>query len=125
MAGSSPTDKLAQIFEAYFGQWDIHLSAETLATRQPGQLQMAGWTIHYLFGSDERGEYLDFYATHRMTNDRHVRIRASGETEMLPAFLDEICYPADATDEQRRQIEQEYRRHNIEVGDELRRKGFV
>ena len=118
-------ERLAQIFEAYFGQWDIRLPAEALATRQPGQLQMAGWTIHYLFGSDERGDYLDFYATHRMTNDRHVRIRMSGETEMLPTILDEICYPADATDEQRRQIEQEYRRHNIEVSDELRRKGFM
>lgn len=118
-------DNLAQIFEAYFGQWDIRLPAEAVATRQPGRLAAGGWTIHYLFGRDERGEYLDFYATHRMTNDRHVRIRASGETEMLPAIVDEIVYPPDATDEQRRQIEQEYRRHNIEVSDALRRKGFL
>lgn len=31
-------------------------------------------------------EYLDFYATHRMTDDRHHRIYENGEVEDLPAF---------------------------------------
>ena len=98
---------------------------EALTTRQPGRLSASGWTIHYLFGTDEQGDYLDFYAQHRMTNDRHVRIRATGETEMLPAILDAVAFPPDASDEQRRQVEQACRRHNISVTEGLRRKGFL
>ena len=118
-------DKIAQIFESYFGQWDIRLPDDALKARRSGRLSAAGWTIRFLFGTDEHGEYLDFYAEHHMTNDRHVRIRASGETEILPAILESIVYPADATDEQRRQVEQEYRRHNVSVTEDPRRKGFL
>jgi hypothetical protein len=118
-------DRIARIFDAYFGQWDIPLPLEALTTRRPGRLSASGWTIHYLFGTDEKGDYLDFYAQSRMTNDRHVRIRATGETEMLPAIRDAVVYPAQASDEERREIEQECRRHNTVVAAELRRKGFL
>jgi hypothetical protein len=118
-------EKIAQIFDAYFGQWGIQLPVGRLTADHTGRISAAGWTIHYRFGADAQSDYLDFYAAHRMTHDRHVRIRATGETEILPALLDAIIYPADATDEQRHQTEQEYRCHNIAVTNELRRKGFL
>jgi hypothetical protein len=32
------------------------------------------WAIWYLFGEDERDEHLDYYASHRMTDDQHARV---------------------------------------------------
>ena len=42
--------------------------------------------IWHLFGSDDRGGYLEYYASHRMTDDRHVRLREDGSVEHLPAM---------------------------------------
>lgn len=57
---------------------------EHVRERKRGKIVEAGWAIWYLFGEDERGEYLDYYASHRMTNDRHLRIREDGAEEYLP-----------------------------------------
>jgi len=59
-----------------------------------------------------------------MTNDRHLRIYASGETEGLPALSDMIIYPADASPEQQKKIEQKHARHNKSVMAILKQKGF-
>ncbi|MEA4908732.1 MAG: hypothetical protein GYA17_13430 [Chloroflexi bacterium] len=119
------TDSIYQVFAAYFDQWGIQLPEGALQRSQPGRLTAGGWTVRYLPGEDERGRYLDFYATHRMTNDRHVRIYASGETEMLPAYLEHVIYPENASQEQQRQAEGEYRQYNAQVTALLRQKGFV
>lgn len=117
-------DQTAEIFARYFESWDITLPAEAIENRQRGEIQSRGWTIHYLFGSNERGEFLDFYAAHRMTNDRHERIYTSGETESLPAIQDWLFYPENATKAQKKQAEREYREHNERVAEELKKKGF-
>lgn len=73
-------------FAEHFAPWDIVLPKEHVQKRRRGKIVVAGWAIWYLFGSDERGEYLDYYAAHRMTSDEHVRIYESGEIESLPAI---------------------------------------
>ena len=47
-----------------------------------------GWTIwtHFDIGSENGRERLDYYAVHRMTNDRDVRLYADGDKEDLPAM---------------------------------------
>jgi hypothetical protein len=60
------------------------LPPDHIEERRQGKLVAAGWAIWYLFGEDELGEYLDYYASHRMTNDRHIRIREDGTEECLP-----------------------------------------
>ncbi len=62
-----------------FGAWGIALPPEDVKERWRGTILAAGWAIWYLFGTDEGGEYLDYYACHRMTNDRHERIREDGD----------------------------------------------
>lgn len=45
--------------------------------------------ITYRVDPDEAGAVgLEFYATHRRTNDRHVRITADGQGEYLEALRD-------------------------------------
>ncbi|HYF62598.1 MAG TPA: hypothetical protein VD886_07265 [Herpetosiphonaceae bacterium] len=115
---------MARLFADYFAHWTIALPPADVERRQRGHISAAGWSIHYLFGADERGEYLDFYATHRMTNERHERLYADGGSESLPAPLPFMVFPADASPEDRERIQQEYYAHNREVGALLRAKGF-
>ena len=42
-----------------------------------------GDVVTYLFGQDERGEYLDFYMRHRFAGDQHIRIYEDGSSERL------------------------------------------
>lgn len=72
-------------FDSAFGSWGITLPEEALASRAAGTIQKKGWCIWYLFGTDEKGEYLDYYSSHRMTEAPHVRLRVGGSAEDLPA----------------------------------------
>ena len=120
----SSARRMAAPFDAYFGTWQIALPPDDLEQRRRGSIRAAGWSIWYLFGADERGEYLDYYATHRMTNEHHTRIYATGETVQLPAPLPFMVFPRDASPDDRERIEREYFAHNREVGELLRAKGF-
>ncbi len=75
-----------------------------------------------MFGSDEKGEYLDYYASHRMTNDRHVRIHAGGEEEDLPTIQEGRLCSQDPTEDKR--LEAEYYAENQRVAELLHEKGF-
>jgi hypothetical protein len=117
-------NSIDELFADYFRHWEIRLPTEALQSRQSGEIRAHGWTIQYQFNANERGVFLDFYVSHRMTNDRHMRIFESGETEDLPAYWDTLIYPANATERQKKQAQREYEQHNAEVSAELARKGF-
>jgi hypothetical protein len=115
---------IAAEFASYFAHWKIVLPEADLAARRRGSVHAAGWTIQYLFGADAQGEYLDFYATHRMTNERHQRIYASGQIEYLPTMHEFMVFPAAASQADKERIEREYYEHNRAIGALLRAKGF-
>ena len=81
MSGS--VDQHIVNFNKDFETWSIELPEEAVENRQRGKIVKSGWTIGYLFGTDEAGDYLDYYASHRMTNDRHVRLYADGSSKGL------------------------------------------
>ena len=97
---------------------------DSLANKTCGEINEAGRTIQFLFGTDDKGEFLDYYATHRMTNDRHVRIYADGETVDLPTVSDMIVYPKGSTPEDEKRIEADYYAENRRVAELLKAKGF-
>jgi len=74
----TPLRTIAQIFNSHFSSWKIFFPANDLRERKAGGIGGGGWSISYKFGSDERGEFLDYSAFHRMTNDRDVRIYGDG-----------------------------------------------
>lgn len=88
--------EIERCFNDDFVPWGISLPPEHKRNRRRGKSVEAGWAIWYLFGSDEKGEYLDYYASPRMTNDRHLRIREDGFEEHLP-IISTIC-PASRED---------------------------
>jgi hypothetical protein len=91
-------------FNAAFSHWNIRLPPEDLAQRRRGKIVQAGWTIWYLFGADEHGDYLDYYATHHMTNDRHVRLYANGRSEGLPTMQEFRRGSEDPEEDARRRM---------------------
>ena len=119
-----PLAAIANTFAQYFQHWNIQLPLEDMETRRPGKILQQGWVIEYVFGSTEDEEFLDFYAGHRMTNDRHVRIFANGRAEGLEAMQDSYGYPANADEATRRKAEDEFFTFNRAVFARLKAKGF-
>lgn len=113
---------IKKTFDQAFEAWGITLPEEALSQRQAGKIE-AGWYIQYVFGKDEKGEYMDYYAVHRMTNERHRRIYENGDTKALPARLDSFGYDPDVPgDEEKKQAE--FYEYNRKVSKELKNKGF-
>lgn len=109
-------------FNESFRYWRIQLPREAVEHRRRGTIVEAGWTIWYLFGSDDSGEYLDYYSSHRMTNDSHVRIYADGRVEGLESLW-EMRRSSDDPDEEER-LKIEFWEHNERVARLLEEKGF-
>lgn len=109
-------------FRLTFAAWGIALPSEHVEERARGKIVASGWAIWYLFGEDERGEYLDYYASHRMTDDRHARIRGDGKTESLPAVSTFRVVSGDEGEDAR--LKAKYLERNRRSGRMLREKGF-
>ena len=109
-------------FNESFRNWHIRLPREAIKARQRGKIVEAGWTIWFLFGADASGEYLDYYSSHRMTNDSHVRLYDDGRVEGLESLWD-MHSTSDDPDEAAR-LEDEFWDHNERVARLLEDKGF-
>jgi hypothetical protein len=105
-------------FDEYFSNWKIELPEKDLADRLNGYIAKSGWLIQYCFGTENGMGYLDFYASHRMTNDRHLRIYENGETKELLAYLEFFFFDDNGTGKRK------YEEHNKEVRKMLIEKGF-
>jgi hypothetical protein len=104
---------ISEVFADYFSNWNISLPPGAVAAMGRGSIYKAGWNIHYRFDmEDER--VMEFYATHHMTDDRRLRIHASGKTEHRPSIQTFMIVGK----------EDEYREHNRRVVEELRLLGL-
>lgn len=115
-------EKAETHFNERFSHWDIRLPPGDIAQRKAGKIVKSGWAIWYLFSSDAEGEYLDYYASHRMTSDDHNRVHVSGRTESLPV-LREMRRASDNPEEDAR-FEAEFYEANQRVARMLAAKGF-
>ena len=116
------TEMIADTFAKRFAHWKIRIPEENLKNRRGGYIQEGGWLIQYCFGNDGNGEYLDYYAAHRMTDDSHVRIYEDGTEESLPALSSMRIVSKDPVEDKR--LEDEYELHNANVTKMLIAKGF-
>jgi hypothetical protein len=114
---------LVSSFNRRFNHWSIKLPSQDGRVPERGEIMEAGWVIWFLFGDLDGEIYLDYYACHRMTNDRHVRLYADGRTENLPV-LTTIRQASDDPLEDKRFAE-EYAARNSEVAILLDQKGFA
>ncbi len=115
-------ERIAGEFRKRFRTWKLELPARALLDRRPGFFQAEGWLIQYAFGRNEQGDYLDYYATHRMAGDSHLRLYATGECEDLPALSTSHLTSDDPVEARR--LEQEFYERNRTIANELGEKGF-
>lgn len=83
-------EKAGDVFAETFARWGIEIEPDALR-RGRGQVNESGGNISFVTGSENGQDYLEYYATHRMTDDRHVRIWASGKTEVLQRSSRRTC----------------------------------
>ena len=114
-------DSIEAAFAGTFESWDIQLPSGAAALKLPGKITQAGWNIRYIFGED----YLDYYAEHRMTDPRHVRIHSDGRCESLGAPRDMYVVPRNADEAASRQAKEDFHAYNRRVYSGLRAKGLA
>ena len=109
--------KIKECFDEKFQNWQIALPSEDLQQRTRGSIQKNGWTINYLFGQEDGKEYLEYFASHRMTNDTLNRIYEDG-SEALLGYCQEFYLAGNQS------AEQEYLEHNRKFYQEAEDKGL-
>ncbi|MDQ1305994.1 MAG: hypothetical protein QG671_1826 [Actinomycetota bacterium] len=110
--------RIAEAFDAYFDRFNIRITAEDVVVGIRRTIRQDGWAITYRVDPDTAGlPTLEFYATHRMTNDRHVVISADGSFDHLDAIKEYliIAGPDSAA---------EFHAHNDNIEDRLRSRGL-
>ncbi len=120
----TPEQLIAEAFNAYFGDFGIAVTPEDVVVGSHRRLGERGWRITYRVDPDDTGlPSLEFYATHRMTNDRHVRIRADGHVEHLEAIDESYAYDAKVPGSEEG-ARTRYLEHNRAVQGRLRERGL-
>ena len=118
MPDSDSVGEIIRIFDRQFAAWEITLPLNNLAELQRGSIVKNGWTINYQFGSFDGVLYLEYFASHRMTNDTLHRIYADGRHEQVG-----YCQEFYAADDE--QAEQAYYEHNRQFYEQVRRRGLA
>jgi hypothetical protein len=114
---------IAEYFNDDFATWNICLPKNHIKASKAGRISKKGWSIQYLFSHEDCEQpYLDYYACHRMTNDRHVRVFADGKKEHLPA-LDDFRFCSDNPKEDAA-LQKEHQQRTQGVLKVLSEKGF-
>lgn len=111
-------DKIKQVFDGEFRDWNIVLPDADLKGRRKGSIAKAGWSINYRFGTEGGVEYIEYFASHRMTNDTLNRIYENGAREMIGYC--QVFYAADDPE-----AERAYFTHNREFYEEVKRRGLL
>ena len=120
-------ERLRERFNRTFARWEVELPANAMSSGVVWLIVQGGWTIWTRLdvGAEDGRERLDYYAMHRMTNDRHVRLYADGGEENLPAIEESYVIPKDATEAEREAARSDYFARNQAVEKLLEEKGFV
>ena len=120
-------EQLRQRFDRHFVRWGSQLPVDAMSPGVVWLITQWGWTIWTRFdiGSEDGRERLDYYAMHRMTSDRHVRLHADGDEEELLAMRDGYVTSPGATVAEQEAARDEYFAHNQAVEKLLEEKGFV
>ena len=110
------------LFAHYFQAWGLRLPPDAIASRSPGEVEGAGWHVRWVVAPD--GSHLDMLASHRMTNTRHVRLRADGEMEDLPCYHELVIWNEEEG-ETREEAAAANQAHNRRIGEMRRAKGLA
>ena len=111
-------DKIKQVFDEEFESCNITLPEEDLIERRKGSIRKVGWIINYRFGIEAGNEYIEYFTTHRMTNDTLNRIYENGNRELVGYC--QIFYAANDPG-----AERNYYVHNQKFYEKVKSSGLL
>lgn len=117
----SAAEELARVFSEKF--YSSEIPEENIRERRRGKIRRPGFLLRYLFGEDDRGEYLDLYMDSRHSGYAHERLRPDGSVEPLEEPL--AFRRASDDPEEDARCAKEYREQNRRADRALRKKGFL
>ena len=109
--------KLKDLFDSQYQIWGISLPETDFQQRRNGSILKNGWMIKYRFGWDKGIEYLEFFASHRLTNDTLNRIYEDGDNELVGCARE--YFRAGDEKDKHALIE-----HNRQFYDEVKHRGL-
>jgi hypothetical protein len=110
-------DTIKQTFDRKYAAWSLVLPEASLSARSPGSINKNGWTVNYRYGSEGGQDHLEYFASHRMTNDTLNRIYDDGREEVLG-----YCQEFHLADNE--QAEQAYYEHNRKFYEDVKKRGL-
>jgi hypothetical protein len=110
-------------FDEQFSSWGIVFPSDDSSVPERGKIIERGWTVWFAFIETDDDICLDYYCSHRMTDDCHVRLHADGCTENLPAISSIRLSSKDP--EEDKQLAAKFAADNREAARLLAEKGFV
>ena len=116
--------RIAEAFNYYFDTFPIRIAVEDIVVGTRRTLRRDGWAITYRVDEDADGRpTLEFYATHRMTNDRHVAISADGQLEHRDSIREMLIFDPKTPGSQEAAAE-EFHTHNQAIAKQLQDRGL-
>lgn len=126
MSAAHTDPRLINQFNEYFKHWQVILpEAGMEMTDQPVRISHSGWWITIRFGADGGSPWMEIYAQHRMTNDRHLRFHVDRDCEQLSTLDEPVFIPEGATAEEEAAIHQAAKLRYRELFRELEAVGLV
>ena len=112
-------------FEKHFEAWGVELSDDAIANKTPGSSRQkeGSGLVRYVFGTDPKGDFLEFYSFHRIWGDSHGRIYESGELEHLDTLA--TMYIVSDDPEETERNKNEMHEHNLQLRDDLEGSGLL
>ena len=121
---STPEERIAETFNSSFVNFAIRIEAADVSVGRRREIVSHGWRIAFRVDADAAGSpSLEYYATHRMTSDSHVRIGADGREEQLDAIYEAYGFDPKVPGSEEAAREN-YLKHNRMVAEQLREAGL-
>lgn len=116
---------IAQRFAEDYLRRGVPVEADAVAGHDAGHLFEKGWHLGFVWDEEGGEEYLEILAQHRMTNDRHYRVWASGPFESLEAPRESMTIPHGADAAELERHTREYHEENARIYARLRERGLL
>jgi hypothetical protein len=124
-ASDGQIEAIEHAFADAFAAWDLRLPVGAAFTREGGHIFQRGWHIGFVWGEENGEEYLEYLAQHRMTDDRHHRIWASGRIEQLPTASSMMVIPRGASEAEIKALETNFSARHAAISAQLRERGLL
>lgn len=114
---TDPLRLIKHVFDRRFAAWSIELPPGITRDQRPTSIHKNGWTINYRLVTEAGAEVLEFFVSHRMTNDTLNRIYSDGREELL-GYCRQFYPAGDPT------AKRDYLDHNKAFYEDVKRRGL-